>query len=242
MRGKARMSHLTHMLLTAIEKRYHFFSGTIHHSIDQDVFLRNQHWNYQRQTTSILDIRFPESCWEGFSQSLRRKIRRVEETNCKVEECDDYEALIDQHRQSYTRRNIKPPFSKSNLVAWLNELIKDQLIRIFILRTAVGEALASRAVATNQSTAYDWLAGLNDGASIHNASHRLIWDILKRMAAEGYESFDFMGTNTPGPREFKQSFGGKTMEYFQATYFRSRAVKSLEQIQSFFMRKRRKLA
>lgn len=223
-------------------KEFNFHSTTLHFSIaDADPFKQTK-WTVQQRFTYILDIHSPELCWQQFNQSLRRKIRRADEEGLHFCESKNSVTLIEQQIASYHRRNIEPPIPRRILLPWIEELTLERLIRIFELRDNAETPLAARAIICYGDTVYDLVAGMNTTTRIENASHLLLWNIITKMSESGFRALDFMGANSPGPTEFKRSFGGERVPYLQLTYFSSRAIKTLEAIHNYIGRKRRGVA
>ncbi|MEK6571523.1 MAG: GNAT family N-acetyltransferase [Bacteroidota bacterium] len=60
-----------------------------------------------------------------------------------------------------------------------------------------------------------------------HANQLLVWEIFKRLSAEGVRTFDFLGANTPSVVEFKRAFGGNLNCYFEVRWFSSWVVHTL---------------
>ena len=64
----------------------------------------------------------------------------------------------------------------------------------------------------------------------NNYTHLLVWKILQKVQSEGYKTFDFMGANTPKIIDFKKSFGGKLVTYYNLKRYSSSFIKTLFEI------------
>lgn len=228
-------------LFDAVEKRLHFYSAPFHSSLFPLCELERKNWKITKQSTIVLNIESLDTCWNNFSQSLRRKIRRATDDGLSTCETQNTSSLIEFHSKSYERQGMQPPIQKKNLKSWVDRLIENKCIRIFEVKDRNGSVCAARAIILYRDTVYDWLAGMNPDAKVDNASHLLLWNIIQIISKEGFSKFDFMGANTPGPSAFKKSFGGEFIHYPLVTYYRSKAVRSLESIHTFIQTRKRGL-
>jgi hypothetical protein len=181
-------------------------------------------WTSITQRTIHVDIRDIEKTWKGFSQSLRRKIRREDETGLRLVRLDDSGFAASLHDASYRRHAMYPPFAPKRIAAWLDVLHREGLAESWGAQLPSGEIPAMRTIVPDRDVAFDWLAGnaLSDGGA---ASHWLVWSLMREYGARGLARFDFMGANTPGPTEFKLRFGGDVVPYRVFVYHRSRVMR-----------------
>ena len=227
------------MLFEALETRLHFYSSTMHPSVKPSVEFQRSHWKWTAQRTSVLQMTSVEKVWSGFNQSLRRKIRRVEELGCRVIATQNADSIIALLCESYERQEIKLPFQSKTLLKLTQQLLAAGLLKAYRLESSSGEVLAVRAVTWYRHAMYDMLAGMSAEGATLNASHFLVWKIIEQAAKDGFTNFDFMGLNSPGPSEFKKSFGGDVIEYQQMTFHRSKAIESLGELKNYFIRRKR---
>ena len=78
-------------------------------------------------------------------------------------------------------------------------------------------------VLTHGRTAYYWIAGSVPGP----AMTVILGAVLGRLRSEGFESFDFLGANTPSIAEFKRRFGPALVEYPRLVASRSRIFEAM---------------
>lgn len=235
----ALMTEAKQLLLTHIQNTVRFVSFTTF--VDSPELTRySRRWSWMKQRTARLSLVDANELWNGFQQSLRRKIRRAQEQNFQFTEGGDPAQLVELHGQSYARQLIEPPMEKALLTRWCTALAEKKLIRVFSV-TDCDRPIAMRAIVCDGSMTYDWLAGSDPTALESNATHFLVWKILEQLSAEQFETFDFMGLNTPGPAQFKEAFGGRQVEYRIANYYSSPLIRQLESVRAFFTRRARGL-
>ena len=231
----------TESILREISAHYHFASLSL--PVDCpviDVFHRFR-WQLLKQRTIVIPMTDHEAVWAGYSQSLRRKIRRADEQQLRLAETEDIDCVVALHETSYQRHGIMPPVPKIQLLDWMRRLKAENFLRMFTAALPNGKVVAVRVVIPDHNSIYDWLAGADVGATDISASHWLVANIHRRFMELGYTSFDFMGANTPGVAEFKRSFGGMEVPFHIATYYRSPMVKTVESLRNSLRRKRRRL-
>jgi hypothetical protein len=226
-------------ILGAIATRYHFVSLAL--PIDCEVIdvFRKHRWELTARQTIRIDMPDFDTVWKGYSQSLRRKIRRAEEHQLRMVETNDAGAVASMYSLSYERHAKHPPIPASVVCAWLRALSEQRIARMYTAVLPGGAILAARAVIPDHDTVYDWLAGADLAAADISASHWLVSAIQRRFAEEGFRTFDFMGANTPGIVDFKRSFGGETVPYHIATYYRSPMIKTVESLRNNIRRRKR---
>lgn len=227
------------MLCESMETRLHFFSSTMHPSVKPPVEFQRSHWKWTLQRTSVLQMTSVENVLSGFNQSLRRKIRRVEELGCRIIATENADSIITLLRESYERQKIKLPFQSKTLLEFTKRLLSTGLLKAYRLESSSGDLLAVRAVTWYRHEMYDMLAGMSAEGATLNASHFLVWKIIEQATKDGFTNFDFMGLNSPGPSEFKKSFGGVVTEYQQMTFHRSKAIESFGELKNYFIRRKR---
>lgn len=223
-----------------VRERLHYASLSM--AEGNEKWMREEgNWAFTSLTSRKLSLASPEMIWENYSQSLRRKIRRVQDAKLSCCESTDHSVLVDLHLKSYARHNLKPPFDRSQLLSLLERLTQKSLIKLYHVLRFDGTISAARAIAFHGTKAYDLLAGSEPTIPDDASSHFLVHSILERLSKEGFTSFDFMGTNTPGVRDFKIRFGGEEVAYVQAVYYRNAFVRGADAVNGFFHRVARRV-
>lgn len=197
-------------------------------------------WTVQHLYTYVIDIQDIEKVWDGYSSSLRRKLRRAEDGGISVNESTNIKLLLEQYRYSYSRHGIKPPIPAPLVQKWVEGAMRLGG-RLFVAFDRNGTPLASRLIIQRHPHVYDWIAGSSEQSEAVSANHALIHTILKTSSQEGFTTFDFRGANTPGVIEFKRSFGGTLVPYFDAVYTRSTFIAALRGMKARVTRLRRRL-
>ena len=225
-------------LLPAVERRMHFVSLSAEWTKEELQVFARRGWDLRRQFTYRLDIQDMPRVWEGYSQSLRRKLRRVPDGGFRLDTDPPASVIVRMFEQSYSRHGVRPPFSGEIVDRWLSALRRQGIARCFAARHPDGRPAAVRVVLRDGNVLYDWLAG-SDPSVAPSASHWLVHTILERFSAEGCAVFDFMGANTPGVSDFKRGFGGRMTEYHEAEWFRPSLLRHLTAVRNRGRRLRR---
>jgi lipid II:glycine glycyltransferase (peptidoglycan interpeptide bridge formation enzyme) len=227
-------------LIPVLSRNFHFGQLSLHPSLSDVRQFQWQQWHVVPQFTFINQIENTEKLWEGLSSSVRRKINRAEEKQFVVAEKDNPTVLMKLQEESYLRNGLRPLLPRDVFERYAQELLARKLLRIYSIADAQGNIHAERAVVLWKQQVYDWIAGTDTRFMEHNATHLLVWEILTRLSAEGYTTFDFLGANTPHIVDFKQSFGGKLTTYYDVSFYRSRWIKMLDNVRKRFILLRRK--
>jgi hypothetical protein len=228
-------------LYNAIEHRWHYVSLTMPESDITLPLMREHGWSVAMRHSRRLSLQDPEALWNGYSQSLRRKIRRAEGSDLSIDTDPDSSILADCYGQSYQRHGITPPIPQNRVQEWLTELRRQGMITCYAAIRADGRCAATRAVIRDDTVLYDWLAGSNPTLAA-SASHWLLHRILESHAHDGVEHFDFMGANTPGVVDFKRSFGGTLTAYAEAEWYRPSLLRHVNTLRNKHLRRKRGLA
>jgi CelD/BcsL family acetyltransferase involved in cellulose biosynthesis len=228
--GPEEVSAACEALFGEAEQLCHFASLSLPREDMMLTALTSRSWELRNRLSLRLDLSDPDRLWDGYSQSLRRKIRRASEVSLVFSDEAPLDVLIDMYSRSYLRHGLHPPTQPMQMRAWLLRLRREGLLRCFGAYRADGVPAAARAVIRDGDMVYDWLAGADPAVS-PSASHWLLHSVLLRYAAEGARTFDFMGANTPGVVDFKRSFGPYEQPYVEANWYRSPLVKTLLRLQ-----------
>jgi CelD/BcsL family acetyltransferase involved in cellulose biosynthesis len=225
-------------LLSVIEHEFHFISLSAVFSGEERNMLAMRGWRLRKQQSIRISLNDMQSVWEGFSQSLRRKLRRASEGQLRLDTDPPLDLVVRMFEQSYLRHGTLPPIPGTTLERWLRALTECGITNCFAARHPDGRYAAVRVVIRNGNVLYDWLAGV-DPSVAPSAAHWLVHALLARYAAEGCMLFDFMGANTPGVTDFKRSFGGYDHEYHEAEWYRPSVLRHLNALRNKRQRLRR---
>ncbi len=117
---------------------------------------------------------------------------------------------IQRVQAGYARHRARMPLASSGLQQLSEDLIRDGIGQLHILRDATDNGLAAGVlVVRNSHTAWYWLAGSEPGPAMTVLLGYLQDDLYRT----GVSTLDLMGANTPGIAEFKRRFGGTLISY-----------------------------
>ncbi len=229
------------LLLAQLEQQFPFIHLSLHPTVfDVRQFLwRN--WQSLPQYTYVNALTNLSEAWEQLSSSTRRKINRAEEKQLLISEKTDPTQLLQFQEESYSRNHLKPPLPFHLFKRYCDVLLRKKFLRIFSIAGKEGNVYGERAVVVWKNFAYDWIAGTNAQYLDENANHLLAWEIFKKLSSEGVTTFDFLGANTPSIVEFKRSFGGELVTYYEVRYFSSAMMKALEALNRKWILMRRRM-
>jgi CelD/BcsL family acetyltransferase involved in cellulose biosynthesis len=225
-------------LLQVIENEFHFVSLSASLAVQQRTLFGTRGWRLHKQQTIRIALSDMQSVWDGYSQSLRRKLRRVSEGVLTLDREPPINVIVRMFEQSYLRHGVLPPIPASTIEQWLLALRHRDIVHCYAARHADGRCASVRVVIRSGDVLYDWLAG-SDPTVSPSASHWLLHAILELYAAKGCALFDFMGANTPGVTDFKRSFGGYGHVYYEAEWYRPALLRHLNSLRSARLRHRR---
>jgi hypothetical protein len=227
-------------LIAAIERRCNFCVLQLPPGMDAGIFAKRG-WIRLTQRSRILDIRDYDRLWSGYSQSLRRKVRRAEERAYACVQQVTPEQMLLLYQKSYQRHGIKPPIEVELMKRWINYMLRRPDVRVYGMRTPDGTVPAFRMVLRSGDRCFDWLAGSEDVQTYPAASHWLLNEVLRRESKAGSGYFDFMGTNTYGVSDFKELFGGEDISYQQVSWYRPAFLRGAEIVRNRLVLRRRGL-
>lgn len=196
-------------LLTSLEARFHvlrFFCFAI-------TDLRPAQWRRWQATpryTYRLQLNDEDDVVTHWSSSTRRTFRNARDDYHVAEDPEAADAVVRLCAESYGRHDRSLPASPQRLVRLIDALHRSDMVRIFTA-TRVDDTAPEGGfvVLHDDQMAHYWIAGSRPGA----AMTVLIGEVLPQLRADGIETFDFVGANTPSIAEFKRSFGPTLTPY-----------------------------
>lgn len=198
-------------------------------------------WKTEVQFTYHNSLTDLPKAWESLSQSVRRKINRAREKTLTISEAGDLDTLLTLQEQSYARSALHPVVTREQFRIICSVLLQKGMIKIYSISDAERVVHSSRVIILAGQTAYDWIAGSNQATMDENGTHLLLWEIFERLSKSGVSLFDFLGANTPSIVEFKRSFGGTLVNYYDVQWNASRIIKILLAANTKMRKYRRKL-
>ena len=225
-------------LLSGVERYFHFISLSAVTNGDEGSLLSARGWRLRTQQSIRIRLGDMNAVWEGYNQSLRRKLRRASESGFQLDDDPPTGLIVRMFEQSYLRHGKLPPIPGPTIDRWLSLLRQQGLVSCFAARQADGRSAAVRVVIRSGNVLYDWLAGA-DPSVAPSSSHWLVHSIMQHYSDNGCVLFDFMGANTPGVSDFKRGFGGETIEYHEAEWYRPALLRHLNTVRGKRLRLRR---
>ena len=160
-----------------------------------------------------------EAVMKGFSKSLRREMRKLDELDLTIETegiesaLRVYEDVVEQYR-AY---DDPAPISRSFLRDLLTSL-PDDLWRVYVARTPDGRYKSGVVVLYGPDQAYFWQGGVTEtyeGISVNSLLHRAIMeDVLTDPELESVTGYDLVGANTERLCEYKAKFNSDLRQYY----------------------------
>ena len=227
-------------MLALVERRCHFVSLSARWDEEDNQILSSRGWTTRGRQTLLVPLGDTQVLWDGYSQALRRKLRRIPVGGFLLDRDPSSRTIITMFERSYSRHRVRPPLPAATLERWLHELRDRERAQCFAALHPDGRVAAVRVVLRDGRTIFDWLAGA-DPAVAPSASHWLVHTILEEYGRQGCAHFDFMGANTPGVTDFKRSFGGTVLPYVDAVWYRPALLRHLDAMRHRGIRLRRGL-
>ncbi len=234
-------AEVTELLSKEIQKNVRFAQFSLSPAIADVRPFQWQGWKTEVQFTYRNSLEDLPKAWESLSQSARRKINRAREKSLAISESGDLETLLTLQEKSYARSALRPIMKRYQFRSLCSALLSKGVLKIYSIGDSKGVIYSSRAVVIAGQKAFDWIAGSNPGTMEENGTHLLLWEIFERLSKSGVIQFDFLGANTPSIVEFKRSFGGTLVNYYDIRWQASIVIKMLLGANDLLLRIRRKL-
>jgi CelD/BcsL family acetyltransferase involved in cellulose biosynthesis len=220
-------AEITELLLHRIEQEVRYAHFSLSPAIDDARPYHWCQWNTHVQFTYWNSLRDLTAGWEALSPSLRRKITRAREKTYTISETGDIATLVSLQEQSYSRSRQRPVIGNDVYVNLCTVLRDKGLAKVYSISDQDGRVHSSRAIVLSGRTAFYWISGSQPSTAEDSTSHLLLWEIFERLSKAGIERFDFMGANTPSIVEFKRSFGGTLVNYYDVSWYKPKVLKIL---------------
>jgi CelD/BcsL family acetyltransferase involved in cellulose biosynthesis len=233
-------AEVTGLLLNEIQKKVRFAQLSLSPAIVDVRPFQWRGWKTEVQFTYRNSLEDLPKAWENLSQSVRRKINRAKEKNLTISESGDIETLLTLQEQSYARSALSPIMDREQFSTLCTALLSKGYIRIYSIMDATGIVHSTRAIVIVGHTAFDWIAGSNTKTMEENTTHLLMWKIFEQLSVAGVVRFDFLGANTPSIVEFKRSFGGILVNYYDVRWTASPVINFLVEANTLLGRIKRR--
>ncbi|MEM8486609.1 MAG: GNAT family N-acetyltransferase [Bacteroidota bacterium] len=165
--------------------------------------------------TYELDLSTYDVSQQGWSTGTRRNFKKNKDLYKINRSASDLEQIVALCAAGYNRNKRQFPLAQTQLLNLAGDLLTQNMVRCFTAVDATkGTIEAGVAVLHDGTKGYYWIAGSNPGP----AMTVLLGNMLPALQAEGIQTFDFVGANTPGIAEFKRRFGAILTPYFAVTH------------------------
>ncbi|KAA3614095.1 MAG: GNAT family N-acetyltransferase [Calditrichaeota bacterium] len=173
-------------------------------------------------TFPIIDF---EMLKKQFSQDLRRKIKKILNSENVFKESTETKLVAQFVMDSYKKHNTSPAISQPLLKAFMDNCIENKIGRLFYQHSN-GKPVAGIFILSDNKTIYALFSGISKTARNEINSELLHTFILIQPEFIG-KNFDFLGANTQYFEQFKRSFGGNLGPYFKVNYTRNLTIKPI---------------
>jgi len=200
-----------------LKENLDFFVLKLHYTIDDVRQFKWLGYKIKPRHTFILNIESLEKLWDGFSNSLKRKIKDAQEKGFTVIKTKSVEKIAEQQILSFERSGEKFFIGFDKLKDLLENLVMKNLLTVYHLVDKNNEVIASRGISIWNGKAYDVIAGMVE-REISNSSHFLMWKIFEDLSLNNVKEFDFCGADIEKVAFFKMQFGGEIKISFEVSY------------------------
>lgn len=200
-------------LLELLEEHYHAMAFHLHPTLRDVRPFQWNGWNVTpRYTHRHTPLKEREKLFNLLSGSTRRLFINHASSYQLEETPHALSDALSLAEESLQRHNHDLPLPKPTLRSFLQQLLKAELVRLFISHPEEHtEPDGALWILHDQQMSCDWIAGSKRGP----AMTLLLIHTLLTLQEEGYRTFDFAGANIPSIAEFKRSFGAPLVSYYR---------------------------
>ena len=169
---------------------------------------------FEQSSLSTFKFEFPfqlEELWKGMKSSVRRGIKRAKEElslDSQLSISEAYELI----EKTFTRQNIRPPFSENILERIFQEANSRNRISIIGARDKQNKLVASQVYIHDDDCTYYIAGGIDSDSNVAGLASYLIWEGIN-IAHSKNNSFDFEGSSIQSIENFFSTFGAKHCHY-----------------------------
>lgn len=142
---------------------------------------------------------------EGFSKSLRKRIRAVE-PQLVFQETNEVVLLVDYYRQALEHKVGLSAKDYQRAIRLFQQLCERKLGRIYQVVDTRGQLLAMGLFVQTESRIINLFGASNQAGRACYAMHFLLTKVMEHYAGQAL-LFDFEGSEVPGVAQFFRSFG-----------------------------------
>lgn len=178
------------------------------------------HWaGYQntiRCTYRIDTTQDPTTIWSEFRENIRREIRKSEKT-LTVITTNDPDVLYELNTATFSRQNMRVPFSKKLLSELLSAVTEKNQGTVYLAVDSEKNIHAGICVIHDQTSAYYLLGGASNAHKNSGAMSLLLWHALQETHAKHIPTFNFEGSMIEGIERFFRGFGARQQPYISVS-------------------------
>lgn len=176
--------------------------------------------------TYLLNLRLcPEEHWQRFDGNARRQIKKAQRESFELCERLPTANAYELFAATFSRHGEPCPVSPELFCAVLEHKALDGYREI--IAAWDGDKLAGFVVLLQYNKTVYYALAANDAEYLpRGISSLLVWEIVRQFSSSGdWETFDFVGANTPSIARFKENFNPKLQLYFQVERYGSALLK-----------------
>ena len=204
-------------LISEIRKE-RFYSIKIRNSpdfLDVRPFTRNG-WKSGVLYTYYFDLN--QELESHIDKKIKDNIRKAEKNGIIIEPFSDISRYYALLSETYARKNLPSPFSKSLLTELYSFIRNQNCGEMMAAKTPDDEIACAEIVLWDNHQGHDWSA-VSDARFNHLASPTLLrFTDLKRMQGRGIPKMNMMTGNIPELSEFTVYFNPKLVPYYEVRY------------------------
>jgi CelD/BcsL family acetyltransferase involved in cellulose biosynthesis len=175
--------------------------------------------------TYQLNLRLsPDEHWLRFEGSARRQIKKAErepfELSARLPAAQAYRLFEATFQRRGETCPVSPELFRAVLEHKALESCRD------IIAAWQGERLAGYIILLRFNRSVYYAIAANDADYLPSGvSSLLVWEVVKRYTGTEWDTFDFVGANTPTIARFKENFNPRLQLYFQVERYGSVLLK-----------------
>lgn len=180
-------------------------------------YYQTSYYTHQIDLTQDLD-----TLYQNISSKRRWEVRKAAQ-QYEVKESQNLEKLFELSQNSFTRKNITPPYDFATLKNLDQQLKKRNLRKIYFCVDKEQRILAAAYLVKDKEKAYYLLSGIDHDIPSFNPMSLLFWHMIKESKKE-VACFDFEGSMPSNIESVFREFGGVKKSIYVISKTRNRIV------------------